>query len=155
ASVEISMRHLAHSTRSTGTGSAARVVLAHAATDADAIVNASAAHILFMIVSPRIALEHPLVAPQLELAGSFRLDATVAQQQCARGEVTNVGWNVRREQQRPSLALQLAGALKQDARRNRIEVRRRLVEEIQIDGGQERNRHRKALPLAAREMADA
>jgi hypothetical protein len=69
--------------------------------------------------------------------------------------MANVGWNVRREQQRASLAPQRSRALKQDARREWIEVRGRFVEEVEIDVRQKRDCHRQTLAFATREVADA
>jgi len=56
-----------------------------------------------MIVSPHLALEHPLVASQLEGAGGVRLDPAVPQQHDSGGQVPHVGRDVRRKQQGASV----------------------------------------------------
>jgi hypothetical protein len=107
-----------------------------------------------MIVTPAVALEHPLRATKLELSASLGLDAPAAQQRYPRRQMPDVGGNVRREQQRVAVALQLPRALEQNPGGCRVKVRRRLVEDVQVHERQKRHGHREALALAARQVTD-
>ena len=107
-----------------------------------------------MIVPPHVALQHPLVPAELELPGRLGFDPAIAEEHDPRRQVPHVGRNVRREQQRVAVSLQLPGALEQDARRHRIEIGRRLVEQIHVDRRQKGDGHREALPLSARQVSD-
>src|SRR5262245_15142685 len=68
--------------------------------------------------------------------------------------MSNVGRHMRREQQRPSFAPERARALKQDPRSDRVEIRRRFVEEIQLRGWQKGDRHCEALSFPARKLVN-
>src|SRR5262245_10417235 len=116
------MRHLAHSTRSTGTGSGDRACALQASVSADTAISGIADRHVVIVVSPDVALERVLGALQFEITGHIAVDAAVAQQHDARGKVPDIAGYVRGEEQRASLAAQLARAAKQDPRRDGIEV---------------------------------
>jgi hypothetical protein len=108
-----------------------------------------------MIVSPHLALEHPLVASQLEGAGGVRLDPAVPQQHDSGGQVPHVGRDVRRKQQGASVFSEPLRTREQQPGCRWIEVRRRFVEEIHIDGRQKGNGHGEPLAFPARQVPDA